>query len=183
MKRAVLASLILTLGLVSPTFAQNQRWNELANLPFQQGYPSDEMKQQLMDELLFERGVQSYLWSLPAINLPAINMWAMKEGSEALQVLRRNADAPPGAHGERMDVPSPQKAATPINATSNPTFATKSARCRCQGRRHQRPQLDQVPPPIASPVDSGRRCNRRPASDDRFRGKLPSPRTWFVFRP
>ena len=41
-------------------------------------------------------------------------------------------------------------------------FATISARCRCQGRRHQRPQLDQVPPPIASPVDSGRRCNRRP---------------------
>ena len=109
MKRAVLASLILTLGLVSPTFAQNQRWNELANLPFQQGYPSDEMKQQLMDELLFERGVQSYLWSLPAINLPAINMWAMKEGSEALQVLRRNADAPPGARCERMDAPSPQK--------------------------------------------------------------------------
>jgi hypothetical protein len=26
----------------------------------------------------------------------------------------------------------------------------------------QRPQLDQVPPPIASLVDSGRRCNRRP---------------------
>jgi hypothetical protein len=31
-----------------------------------------------MDELLFQRGVQSYLWALPAIN-----MWAMKEGSEA----------------------------------------------------------------------------------------------------
>jgi hypothetical protein len=31
-----------------------------------------------------------------------------------------------------------------------------------QGRRHQRPQLDQVPPLIQSPVDGGRRCNRRP---------------------
>jgi hypothetical protein len=37
--------------------------------------------------------------------------------------------------------------------------------------------LDQVPPPIANPVDSGRRCNRR--RGDRFRGKLPSLRTWF----
>jgi hypothetical protein len=27
-----------------------------------------------------------------------------------------------------MDAPSPQKAAAPINATSNPTFATKSAK-------------------------------------------------------
>jgi hypothetical protein len=78
MKRAVLPSLILTLGLVSPTFAQNARWNELANLPFNQDYPTEETAQRLTDELLFERGVQSYLWSLPAIN-----MWAMKQASEA----------------------------------------------------------------------------------------------------
>lgn len=32
----------------------------------------------LTDELLFERGVQSYPWALPAVN-----MWAMKQGSEA----------------------------------------------------------------------------------------------------
>ena len=36
------------------------------------------------------------------------------------------------------------------------------ARCRCQGRRAQRPQLDQVPPSTASAVESGCRCNRRP---------------------
>src|SRR5262252_10408769 len=41
---------------------------------------------------------------------------------------RRNADAPHGVRGERMDAPSPQKAAAPINATSNPTSATISAR-------------------------------------------------------
>jgi hypothetical protein len=151
MKRAVLASLILTLGLVSPTFAQNQRWNELANLPFQQGYPSDEMKQQLMDELLFERGVQSYLWSLPAINLPAINMWAMKEGSEALQVLRRNADAPPGAHGERMDVHSPQKSCPANQRHIKSDFCNKIGPLQMPGS-----------PAPASAIGSSPAANRKP---------------------
>ena len=58
--------------------AQPSRYNDLADLPFQQDYPTDEMTRQLTDELLFQRGVQSYLWALPAVN-----MWAMKEGSES----------------------------------------------------------------------------------------------------
>ena len=78
MKRMALASLMLTFALVSSTLAQEARWNELANLPFQQDYPTEETARRLTDELLFERGVQSYLWALPAIN-----MWAMKQASEA----------------------------------------------------------------------------------------------------
>jgi hypothetical protein len=53
------------------------RYEGLANLPFEQGFPSKEAGRTLREELLFQRAVQSYLWSLPAIN-----MWAMKEGSE-----------------------------------------------------------------------------------------------------
>ena len=78
MKRTAFASLMLTFALVSPTLAQEPRWNELANLPFRQDYPTEETARRLTDELLFERGVQSYLWALPAIN-----MWAMKQASEA----------------------------------------------------------------------------------------------------
>jgi hypothetical protein len=78
MKRTALASLMLTFALLSPTLAQEPRWNELANLPFRQDYPTEETARRLTDELLFERGVQSYLWALPAIN-----MWAMKQASEA----------------------------------------------------------------------------------------------------
>ena len=78
MKRTALASLLLTFAIVSPTLAQDARWNELANLPFLQDYPTEETARRLTDELLFERGVQSYLWTLPAIN-----MWAMKQASEA----------------------------------------------------------------------------------------------------
>jgi hypothetical protein len=47
-----------------------------------------------------------------------------------------------------------------VDADGN--LVLRRPRCRCQGRRHQRLQFSQVPPPIANPVDSGRRCNRRP---------------------
>jgi hypothetical protein len=77
MKRVTLASLALTVAFTTAAFAQDLRWNDLANLPFQQDYPTEETAQRLTDELLFERGVQSYLWALPAVN-----MWAMKQGSE-----------------------------------------------------------------------------------------------------
>ena len=78
MKGLTLVSLALTLTFATAAFPQDPRYNELANQPFQQSYPTEETTQRLMDELLFERGVQSYLWALPAIN-----MWAMKQGSEA----------------------------------------------------------------------------------------------------
>jgi len=78
MKSLPLASFALVVTLATPTFSQQGRYDGLANLPFQQEYPTDDTARQLKDELLFERGVQSYLWALPAIN-----MWAMKQASEA----------------------------------------------------------------------------------------------------
>ncbi len=53
------------------------RYEALANMPFDGGYPTEEGIQQLKDELLFQRATQAYLWALPAIN-----MYGMKEGSE-----------------------------------------------------------------------------------------------------
>jgi hypothetical protein len=78
MKALTLASLALTMTFNTTGFAQDTHYDDLANLPFQQDYPTDGAAKRLIDELLFERGVQSYLWALPAIN-----MWAMKEASEA----------------------------------------------------------------------------------------------------
>lgn len=57
--------------------AQTTRYDELADLPFDGGYPTQEGIATLKDELLFQRGVQTYIWALPALN-----MYAMKEGSE-----------------------------------------------------------------------------------------------------
>src|SRR5262249_34039984 len=48
-----------------------------ATLPCERGFPAEETARILRDELVFQRAVQGYLWSLPAVN-----MWAMKEGSE-----------------------------------------------------------------------------------------------------
>jgi hypothetical protein len=78
MRKLQLALFLLTVTFTTASLAQDARFNDFANLPFQQGYPTDETAQRLTDELLFERGVQSYLWALPAIN-----MWAMKQASEA----------------------------------------------------------------------------------------------------
>jgi hypothetical protein len=78
MKRLTLASLALTITFTTTALPQQSRYDDLSNLRFQQDYPTEETAQRLSDELLFERGVQSYLWALPAINI-----WAMKQASEA----------------------------------------------------------------------------------------------------
>jgi hypothetical protein len=67
----------LLLCAVPAGFAQEANFDKLGNLPFADGRPTKETVQTLRDELLFQQGTQSYLWALPAIN-----MWAMKEGSE-----------------------------------------------------------------------------------------------------
>ncbi|WP_339868488.1 DUF1254 domain-containing protein [uncultured Algoriphagus sp.] len=47
----------------------------LATLPIVGGYPNEESTKSLDEELYFQRATQVYLWSLPAVN-----MFAMKEG-------------------------------------------------------------------------------------------------------
>ena len=57
--------------------APDSHYEQLANIPFPSGYPSKASIQQLKDELVFQRAVQSYLWALPVLN-----MYGMKDGSE-----------------------------------------------------------------------------------------------------
>jgi hypothetical protein len=57
-----------------------RRFEQLANSPFANDRPTAETAQLLKDELLFQRASQVYLWALPVINL-----YGMKEGSEALR--------------------------------------------------------------------------------------------------
>ena len=49
----------------------------LANAEFKNDFPTTDSAEMLRDELFFQRAVQVYLWSIPAVNL-----YAMKEGSE-----------------------------------------------------------------------------------------------------
>jgi len=57
--------------------AQDARYQALANAPFEKDFPTADTARTLEKELIFQRATQAYLWALPAIN-----MWAMKEGSE-----------------------------------------------------------------------------------------------------
>jgi hypothetical protein len=67
-----LVSLTLTdAGNAQPQPAQT-------NPSFKGGYPTAEGDALLKDELLYQQAVQSYLWALPVLN-----MYGMKEGSEA----------------------------------------------------------------------------------------------------
>ncbi|MEU8901354.1 DUF1254 domain-containing protein [Nocardia sp. NPDC048505] len=53
------------------------RYDELADSGFEGGFATADTVRTLREELLFQRAVQAYLWSLPAVNI-----WAMKEASE-----------------------------------------------------------------------------------------------------
>jgi len=57
------------------TAAETDHYETLANLPLEGGYPSEEVSRTLDEELYFQRATQTYLWALPAVN-----MYAMKEG-------------------------------------------------------------------------------------------------------
>jgi hypothetical protein len=72
----VLAALTVSLPLSAKAQAATH-YEQLADTPFDGGYPTLEGVAQLKNELLFQRAVQSYIWALPALN-----MYGMKEGSE-----------------------------------------------------------------------------------------------------
>lgn len=55
-----------------------ERFKALAASPFENDYPTPETLASLEDEIFFDRAVMVYQWALPAIN-----MFAMKEGAEA----------------------------------------------------------------------------------------------------
>jgi hypothetical protein len=67
------------------------------------------------------------------------------------------------ARGGKADGEAPTPTASKSANLSDPKCRVV-ARCRCQGRRPQRPQFEQVAPSKASAVDAGWRCNRRPHS-------------------
>lgn len=78
MKSAMLVSIIAGVLLSQPALAQERRWDEIANVPFPGGYPSESDRQKLLEEHYFQRAVQVYLGALPAVN-----MLSIRDGSEA----------------------------------------------------------------------------------------------------
>ena len=78
MKKISLALLALALTACNQTpKLPPSHYDKLADQPYIESYPLRADLSALKQELLFERGVQAYLWALPALNI-----YAMKEGSE-----------------------------------------------------------------------------------------------------
>jgi hypothetical protein len=67
MKKLQLALLLLTVIFTTASLGQDARFNDLANLPFEQDYPTDRTAQGLTDELLFERGSRKRSFGLDKI--------------------------------------------------------------------------------------------------------------------
>ena len=79
MSRTLLRSTtaLLLLGLAGTAFADQARFDGLANLPFEKNRPTAQTAATLKDELLFQRASQTYLWAMPLINT-----LGMKVGAE-----------------------------------------------------------------------------------------------------
>lgn len=52
----------------SMAFAQSDRYQELVNLPLENNRPTADTSQNLMEELTFQRAMQTYLWAMPLLN-------------------------------------------------------------------------------------------------------------------
>jgi hypothetical protein len=72
----LLGALCLTACNQTPKLPPSH-YDRLADQPYIESYPVKADINTLKQELLFERGVQAYLWALPAVS-----MYGMKEGSE-----------------------------------------------------------------------------------------------------
>jgi hypothetical protein len=77
MHSLVFAALALTFTTATARAQASSHYEDLATLPFKEGYIAKDNVQTLLDESFFERAVQTYLWAMPALN-----MYGMKEGSE-----------------------------------------------------------------------------------------------------
>jgi hypothetical protein len=69
---------------------------DLSGLPFVENWPTDETAAALLEEFLFQRAVQSYLWALPAMNVVAMKEESRRVfggGYTVMPVWRRRLDA------------------------------------------------------------------------------------------
>lgn len=94
--RDAIPFLIIAFSLSSSGVAQVSRYDQLANLPFEENRPTPETAQTLSDELLFQRATQAYLWALPLINTLGMKVGSEKAfgaGYNVLPIWKKRLDA------------------------------------------------------------------------------------------
>src|SRR5580698_3319683 len=76
--------------------ATSSRYDELADLAFEENRPTKETAQTLRDELLFQRATQTYLWALPLVNTLGMKFGSEKTfgaGYNVLPIWKKRLDA------------------------------------------------------------------------------------------
>jgi len=95
-QRPLIAALLATTILATPALAQLDRFDALANSAMAENRPTPETARLLKDELLFQRGTQTYLWALPLINTLGMKLGSEKAfgaGYNVLPVWKQRLDA------------------------------------------------------------------------------------------
>lgn len=90
---ALLASALCS---ASPALARSDRIEAIANLPFKHNRPTPETARTLMDELLFQRATQTYLWAMPLLNTAGMRDGAAKAygtGYNVMPIWTKRLDA------------------------------------------------------------------------------------------
>jgi len=85
MKISYIISVILFCGLAITTIHAQDTTPDtvktrLGDLTFERGYPSEETKRKVFDEIDYQRAVQTYLWAYPAVSFQTILM-SVKENT------------------------------------------------------------------------------------------------------
>ncbi|GAB5375335.1 MAG: DUF1254 domain-containing protein [Acuticoccus sp.] len=76
--------------------AQQERFDALANIPFENNRPTEESARTLLDELTFQRATQTYLWAMPLLNTMGMRAGAEEAfgiGYNVMQIWSRRLDA------------------------------------------------------------------------------------------
>ena len=95
---SILTTVLLASALcsASPALARSDRIEAIANLPFKHNRPTPETARTLMDELLFQRATQTYLWAMPLLNTAGMRDGAAKAygtGYNVMPIWTKRLDA------------------------------------------------------------------------------------------
>ena len=78
----------------------------IGTLNFERGFPTEETKRKVFDEIDYQRAVQAYLWAYPAVSFESIRIAAKAAGMDLNEMVHRRQLSPtPRASGSPRTTP------------------------------------------------------------------------------
>src|SRR5664279_933265 len=79
---AALAAAFTITDAHSQTTTSSSVKTRIGTLKFERGYPTEETKKKVFDEIDYQRAVQAYLWAYPAVSFESIRLAAKAAGMD-----------------------------------------------------------------------------------------------------